>query len=471
MAINASELKIIYELIQNLKTKNAVVKVLSLGYPDLLVTKQHIEKICGVNANELKVRPDSELVAMSDKKEVLKDCIFDSVDLFRTLGVEFKIFDFYPWTGDETTLDLNEQLQDEYFDMFHLIIDPGTLEHIFNIAQGIKNLCQMLKVGGYIYHQNPMCFVNHGFYSISPAFYYDFYNKNGFKILHFNRFGRSLDDWGLEPEFIEVQHDYPITDISHPTTLSVVVQKIENRIIQWPIQSIYAVNNSAKNSTEIENIADEIINFIHKKGKRHFLDFIKGSTDRALLKMDYKKNTQPKLPLAILLTGLPCSGKTTIAKNLYKKLMDYFDKMVLLDGDVLRRGLNSDLGFSMKDRDENARRIAELCKLLIDANITVICSFILPLKSHREKISLLVGKERYVEVYCNAPLEVCKERDTKGLYKKALNREIIDFTGIDSPYEPPSDPDIVLDTQKLTVEDSVLKVLEFVKKRAYNRNE
>lgn len=142
MAINATELKIIYDLIQDLKKKYSLVNVLSLGYPDLLVTKQHIEKICGINPETLKIRSDSEQLAKTHKKEALKDCIFDSVDLFRSLGVEFKIVDIYQWTGDEIIIDLNEQVNENYFDMFHLIIDPGTLEHIFNIAQGIKNLCQ-----------------------------------------------------------------------------------------------------------------------------------------------------------------------------------------------------------------------------------------------------------------------------------------------------------------------------------------
>jgi len=137
----------------------------------------------------------------------------------------------------------------------------------------------------------------------------------------------------------------------------------------------------------------------------------------------------------------------------------------MLDGDNIRSGLNSNLGFSEEDREENIRRIGHVARLFVDAGFITITAFISPFEKERKLASDLVGKERFVEVFVDCPLDVCIERDTKGLYKKALNNEIPEFTGISSPYEPPANPDILLDTGVLGVEDSIDKILDYLGKR------
>jgi adenylylsulfate kinase len=140
--------------------------------------------------------------------------------------------------------------------------------------------------------------------------------------------------------------------------------------------------------------------------------------------------------IVIWLTGLSGSGKSTIAKLLEQKLKadNYFS--VVLDGDELRRTINKDLGFSEADRTENIRRAAELAKLLVQKNVITICSFITPMQKQRAMAQSIVGNEMYYEVFIDCPLTVCEERDVKGLYRKARNNEIKDFTGIGADFEP-----------------------------------
>lgn len=155
----------------------------------------------------------------------------------------------------------------------------------------------------------------------------------------------------------------------------------------------------------------------------------------------------------IWLTGLSGSGKSTIA-NFMK---DWRPNYVVLDGDVLRKGLCSDLGFSIEGRKENMRRLVELCELFIDAGHNVITAFISPFEETRQQIKTYIDK-CYI-VYCKASLEECERRDPKGLYKKARAGEIKEFTGIDSPYEVPKTPDIVLDTENQTPCDSGTEII------------
>jgi adenylyl-sulfate kinase len=157
----------------------------------------------------------------------------------------------------------------------------------------------------------------------------------------------------------------------------------------------------------------------------------------------------------IWFTGLPSSGKTTLANALKEKLESGNLKTYLLDGDQLRAGLNSDLGFSEKDRSENIRRAAEVARLLADAGFVVLATFISPFAIDRAKAKQIVGKERFKEIYVRCPLAVCEERDVKGLYKKARAGELKQFTGLDSPYEEPQHPDLVVNSFDQTVEDSV----------------
>ena len=157
----------------------------------------------------------------------------------------------------------------------------------------------------------------------------------------------------------------------------------------------------------------------------------------------------------IWLTGLSGSGKITIAHELEKTLVAKGFFTQLLDGDNVRDGISNNLGFSETDRRENIRRIAEVSKLFLDCGIICINSFISPTEAIRQLAYDIIGRDDVIEIFVNAPLETCEQRDTKGLYKKARAGLIKDFTGISSPYEPPENPDVLLDTGRMTVEECV----------------
>jgi adenylylsulfate kinase len=163
----------------------------------------------------------------------------------------------------------------------------------------------------------------------------------------------------------------------------------------------------------------------------------------------------------IWLTGLSGSGKSTIAFALEKELYHRGIPSYVLDGDNVRHGLNGDLGFSPEDREENIRRVGELAKLFYDAGLTVIVSFISPYKKDRARAKKLVGKD-FIEAFVDCPVEECKKRDPKGLYKKAEEGLIKDLTGVGAPYERSENQDIILNTNKETVEESVGKLLELL---------
>ncbi|SDF45598.1 adenylylsulfate kinase [Fontibacillus panacisegetis] len=163
----------------------------------------------------------------------------------------------------------------------------------------------------------------------------------------------------------------------------------------------------------------------------------------------------------IWLTGLSGSGKTTIANALKPLLPNCY----ILDGDILRKGINQDLGFSIEDRIEVGRRIGEIGKILLDANHHVIVASISPHRATRDKVRFLIG-EPYMEVYVQCPLEVCEQRDPKGLYKKVRAGEIRNFTGIDSPYEEPVHPEIVVETNTLSVNECVERIMKYVENNA-----
>lgn len=148
----------------------------------------------------------------------------------------------------------------------------------------------------------------------------------------------------------------------------------------------------------------------------------------------------------IWLTGLSGSGKSTIANQLSLELQKLGKLSYILDGDNIRMGLNKDLGFSDNDRKENIRRIAEVAKILSDAGVIVITAFISPFREERNNAKEIIGKDNFIEVYVETPLDVCENRDPKGLYKKARAGQIPMFTGIDSPYEEPTNPDLILST-------------------------
>lgn len=157
----------------------------------------------------------------------------------------------------------------------------------------------------------------------------------------------------------------------------------------------------------------------------------------------------------IWFTGLSGSGKSTLAAAFHQRLQSLGIHSYVLDGDVLRTGLNKDLGFTEKDRQENIRRAGEVAKILKDAGVLVLAAFISPFSEDRKCLKEGIGEADFLEVYVSAPLEVCESRDVKGLYQKARRGLIPEFTGIDSPYEVPENPDLVLPTDQISISEAI----------------
>ncbi len=165
-------------------------------------------------------------------------------------------------------------------------------------------------------------------------------------------------------------------------------------------------------------------------------------------------------------TGMSGAGKTTLAQRIYDELKHKRGlKVELLDGDVIRTNLSKGLGFSKEDRDTNVRRIGFVCNLLTRNDVIAIAAAISPYEEVREEVRDMIGRDKFVLVYVNAPLEVLIQRDVKGLYKKALAGEIQNFTGISDPYEPPQNPDVVVNTHEESIEESVAKIMNHLVER------
>lgn len=161
-------------------------------------------------------------------------------------------------------------------------------------------------------------------------------------------------------------------------------------------------------------------------------------------------------------TGLSGSGKSTLAKALEYRLFQHGIHTYGLDGDNVRTGLNSDLGFSLEDRQENIRRLGEVIKLFVDAGIVVTSAFISPLKQDRKRVQELLSPGDFIEIYVKCSLQVCEERDVKGLYQKAREGLITNFTGIDSPYEQPDNPSIIVDTERYSEEECCDQIFDYL---------
>ena len=183
--------------------------------------------------------------------------------------------------------------------------------------------------------------------------------------------------------------------------------------------------------------------------------------DRLLTQTDREQRLQQKSKV-LWLTGLSGSGKSTIAQALERRLYNngYFAQV--LDGDNIRSGINSNLGFSLEDRQENIRRIAEIAKLYLNSGVITLNSFISPTVEIRNFAKQIIGAENFIEIYINAPIEICEKRDVKGLYQKARKGLIKGFTGIDSPYEPPINPAIEIKTDQLSLEESVEQIFNYI---------
>jgi len=181
-----------------------------------------------------------------------------------------------------------------------------------------------------------------------------------------------------------------------------------------------------------------------------------------LLSRDDKQRQLKQHARVIWMTGLSGSGKTTIARLLERRLHEKGYFTMVLDGDNVRAAINSNLGFSDDDRRENIRRIAEVSKLFLNGGVITINCFVSPVNELRQMAKKIIGADDFIEVYVNAPIEVCEQRDVKGLYQKARKGEIKDFTGIQSPFEAPVHPDLEINTDRLDIEQSVDKVMEFI---------
>ncbi|MBL3647241.1 adenylyl-sulfate kinase [Bacillus sp. RHFS10] len=185
--------------------------------------------------------------------------------------------------------------------------------------------------------------------------------------------------------------------------------------------------------------------------------------EASITKEEYQQKNKHKSSI-LWLTGLSGSGKSTIANAAARELFELGYQVIVLDGDNIRHGLNKDLGFSDEDRKENIRRIGEVAKLFVQQGTIVITAFISPFREDREQVRQLVEAGEFNEVYIKCDLDICEQRDPKGLYKKARNGEIPFFTGIDSPYEEPEAPELVLDSGQHDRETCKNQLIEFVKK-------
>lgn len=186
--------------------------------------------------------------------------------------------------------------------------------------------------------------------------------------------------------------------------------------------------------------------------------------DRMMTRAD-KENLLGQHSVMIWFTGLSGSGKSTIAIALERELHSRGIMCRILDGDNIRSGINNNLGFTAEDRMENIRRIAEISKLFVDTGIVTIAAFISPDEAMRKLACDIIGREDFIEIYVNTPLEVCEERDVKGLYAKARKGDIKNFTGISAPFEAPAHPDLCLDTSVLSLKECVDRLLDLILKR------
>ena len=181
-----------------------------------------------------------------------------------------------------------------------------------------------------------------------------------------------------------------------------------------------------------------------------------------------RNNLNKHRSIVLWFTGLSGSGKSTLAHALEEKLFQKGLRTFVLDGDNVRHGLNSNLDFSEADRTENIRRISEVSKLMIEAGLIVMTAFISPFEKDRNEARSLISNDHFIEIFCKASLETCEERDVKGLYKLAREGEIKNYTGIDSPYEIPENPELIINTDKETLDYSVTKILKFLERSEFN---
>ena len=189
--------------------------------------------------------------------------------------------------------------------------------------------------------------------------------------------------------------------------------------------------------------------------------------EKSLVTLQDREKLNGHKSFVLWFTGLSGSGKSTLAHAIEKKLYEMKCRAFVLDGDNVRHGLSSNLSFSDEDRKENIRRIGETAKLMTEAGLIALTAFISPFRADREMVRSLFPCDKFIEIYCNASLEVCESRDVKGLYEKARSGEIKNYTGIDSPYEPSLQTDLIIETGLEPVGESVKKILMYLKNKKF----
>ena len=189
----------------------------------------------------------------------------------------------------------------------------------------------------------------------------------------------------------------------------------------------------------------------------------------ATIKREHRERQNAHRSSVVWFTGLSGAGKSTLAHAVEERLFKRGVRTFVLDGDNVRHGLCGDLGFSREDRSENIRRIGETVKLFVDAGVVILTAFISPFRADRERIRGLLAHGDFLEIYCKCPLEVCEERDVKGIYERARSGEVKEFTGISSPYEEPLSPDLALETSILDLDASASAVIALLRERGIVR--
>lgn len=240
MGLNKISVNTVKAILDNLNTsKNTSKKIMSLGYPDIIVNPSHILEIWGKDIyDQLTFHPDSASIIKWHGVVGMTDKIIEAEHFFKLLGFDLEVCDIAQIRGNEVIIDLNEPCQESLHQKYDLIIDTGTCEHCFNIAQAIKNLANMVKVNGYIHHVNPINMFNHGFYNLNPTWYYDFYLTNGF-VVHDMKiiYNGSVNPMGQDVSPYGRFHSIP-----ENSSLFSIIQRKELKNIEWPMQYKYKKN-------------------------------------------------------------------------------------------------------------------------------------------------------------------------------------------------------------------------------------
>jgi adenylylsulfate kinase len=188
---------------------------------------------------------------------------------------------------------------------------------------------------------------------------------------------------------------------------------------------------------------------------------------KSLVHKEDKEKMNGHKAVLLWLTGLPCAGKSTLAIHCERFLFDRNIQVAVLDGDNVRHGLNKNLGFTPQDRSENIRRVGEVGKLFVDNGMIVLAAFVSPYRKDRDAVRSRFDQGEFIEIYVQAPLQTCQNRDVKGFYKKALEGTLANFTGISDPYEEPTRPEITVNTDRFSINESVQQIIDYLILKKY----